>query len=377
MGAKIYKIAVVIPKYGLVGGGERFASELTKRLASNRNYEMHVFANKWRSHSGLIKFHKVPILTFPKFLTTISFAYFANKKIDSLNFDLIHTHERIFNADIFNIHSIPHRMWVKEVRKKKWMSLFDYGTSWVERRCYDQERCQSFLPVSSIAKEKIVQEYDVDPSKMQVIAPGVEIEKFNQLDRQICRQEIRERFGIRESDRLLLFVSMNFELKGLTNLMSALARVKLQIPSSNLKLLVVGKGDYNKYGRLAEQLDIKEDVIFTGIWKENIEKVYLACDIFSILSKFDTFGIAVLEAMAASLPVIISTSVGAKDLVKFGVNGFVVGNEDIEEISSNIIYLLSGENRRKMAREAHGTAEENTLDRVADKVLAIYERILG
>jgi UDP-glucose:(heptosyl)LPS alpha-1,3-glucosyltransferase len=377
MASRTYKIAVVIPKYGLVGGGEKFAAELAERLVSNRDYEIHVFANKWLSHSDLITFHKIPIITIPKFLTTISFAYFANRKIARMNFDLIHTHERIFEADIFTIHSIPHNVWVKEVRKKSWMSLLDYGTSWVERRCYDQERCQSFLPVSSIAKERIIEEYEVDPKKMQVIAPGVEIDKFNKFDREICRQEVREGFRISESDTVILFVSMNFELKGLANLMSALARAKLQHSSSSLKLLVVGKGDYNKYRRLAEQLDIKEEVIFAGVWTDNIEKIYLACDIFSVLSKFDTFGIVVLEAMAASLPVIISDKMGAMDLVTSGANGFVVDYEDIPAVSSKIIFLLDRRKREEMARKAFSTAQENSWDKMAEKVLTIYKKLLN
>ena len=64
---------------------------------------------------------------------------------------------------------------------------------------------------------------------------------------------------------------------------------------------------------LAQNLGIKEQVIFAGIIRrEHLEKIYVASDAFSMLSKFDTFGMAALEAMAASLPVTISSNVGAK-----------------------------------------------------------------
>ena len=104
-------IAVVILRYGLLGGAEKFVLELTERIAFNKRYDLHVFANKWVSHSDRITFHKVPVITFPKFLTTISFAYFAGLKISKMNFDLIHTYDRIFDADIFTMHGIPHRIW--------------------------------------------------------------------------------------------------------------------------------------------------------------------------------------------------------------------------------------------------------------------------
>jgi len=369
--SKVYKIAVVVPKYGLVGGGEKFVLELTERIASSHRYDVHVFANKWRPLSNRITFHKVPVISFPKFLTTISFAWFANRKIAKISFDLIHTHERIFHADIFTMHSVPHRFWVKEIRRKN-MSLFDYGTSWVERRLIKNGKCPMFLPVSNVAKEKFLQEFNIDLGKVRVIHPGVDIDRFNKLDRNVCRKEIRKRFGIDETDTLILFVSMNFELKGLNNLMAAMSVTKSKHPSEKLKLLVVGKGNEKKYGRLAHTLGIKNDVVFAGVWKDNIEQVYLASDIFAMPSGFDTFGMVVLEAMSASLPVIISGNVGAKDLVRDGINGFVVDREDIEIISSRIIFLLNKEKRQNMAKEAHDEAIKHTWDETAKKVLKIY-----
>ena len=68
----MHKIAVIIPKYGLVGGAERFVQELTERIARNPRYDIHVFANRWRVNSERVTFHKVPLITFPRFLTTIS-----------------------------------------------------------------------------------------------------------------------------------------------------------------------------------------------------------------------------------------------------------------------------------------------------------------
>ncbi|MBW2630765.1 MAG: glycosyltransferase family 4 protein [Deltaproteobacteria bacterium] len=376
MAPRSCKIAVVIPKYGLVGGGEKFVRELTERIASNHRYDVHVFANKWESQSDRITFHKVPVISFPKFLTTISFAWFANRKIAKMNFDIIHTHDRILHADIFTMHGVPHRFWVKKVRRKG-MSLFDYGTIWVEESLINHGKCRMFLPVSGIAKDKFVQEFGVDPGKIQVVHPGVDIDRFDKLDRKICRGEIRRRFEIDETDMVVLFVSMNFELKGLDNLIAAMAMIKSKHPSERMKLLVVGKGNSKKYCRLAEKSGIKNDVIFAGVWKDNIEQIYMASDIFAMPSGFDTFGMVVLEAMSASLPVIISDNVGAADLVKDGINGFVVEKEDIDSISSKIEFMLNEKNREDMAKEAHKTATNNTWDIMADKVLKIYDEMAG
>ena len=371
-----YRVAVVVPKYGLVGGGEHFARELTERVAMDCRYDIHVFANKWIPQSDRITFHKVPIITFPKFLTTISFAFFANRKIAQTDFDIIHTHERIFRAHIYTMHGVPHPFWVKKVRRKR-RSLFDFATSWVEGKLVESGGCRIFLPVSGLAEETFLQEFHIDRAKVQIVHPGVNLDTFLKPDRNRCRQEIRKRFNIDENDTVILFVSMNFELKGLDNLLAAMAVTKSEHPSEKLRLLVIGKGNQTKYGRLAESLGIGGDVIFGGVWESDIEQVYLAADIFAMLSRFDTFGMAVLEAMSASLPVIITKNVGAKDLVEDGVNGFIVDRDDIPAISGTIGFLLGAGNREKMGQKASLVAAQNTWDRAAERLLDIYQRVAG
>ena len=85
----------------------------------------------------------------------------------------------------------------------------------------------------------------------------------------------------------------------------------------------------------------------------------------------------VLEAMSASLPVIISDNAGAMDLVKDGINGFVVEKENVDSISSRIEFMLNEKNRENMAKEAHKTATNNTWNIMADKVLKIYDEMVG
>ena len=372
--SNLKKIAVIVPKYGLVGGGERFVFELTERLANVPGYEIHVFSNKWRSESDHITFHKIPIITFPKWLTSISFAYLANKKISKMHFDLIHSHDRVFKSNVVTLHSIPHRTWVRDIRQKRWPSLFDHGTSWTEKQMYKYSGCQMFLPVSNLVKIKLLETFQIDERKIRVIHPGVDVERF-QSDNPYNRQEIRDAFGISETDLLILFVGMNFEVKGLDSLLSAIALLKSEYNNDQVKVLVVGKGNNNKYKALAHKLGIGEQLIFSGV-RNDIEKLYQAGDILVMLSKFDTFGMVVTEAMAASLPVIISDNVGAKDLVIQGENGFVVDREDVEMISSKINLMLNKEKRLEMGKKAHHTALNNTWEKMTLKVLDVYEALL-
>ena len=130
---------------------------------------------------------------------------------------------------------------------------------------------------------------------------------------------------------------------------------------------------------MAEKAQIMSDVIFIGqVSKEKLVQIYLAGDIYIMLSKFDTFGMVVLEAMAAGLPVIISGNVGAKDLVLEDKNGFIINDtSDTDYIVAKIALLLDENIRRPLTTAAFQTAKQNTWDDVTKKYSAIYENILA
>lgn len=372
----MHKVAVVIPKYGLIGGAEQFASELTGRLYSSMKYDFHVYANRWEKSAAQITFHRTPIISFPKYLTTPSFAYFAGSKINKGNFSLVHSHERIFAADIFTMHGIPHRYWIHNIRRKQ-MNLFDRATAWVEKKLVYEGNCKKFVAVSNLTKDIFLQEYKIEPDKVSVINPGIDLNDYAVQDKDSIRNSIRKELGFNISDPVILFASMNFEIKGLDDIFLSLAKLKAQ--NRKFKLIVAGKGDEKKYTSLAEQAKIASDVIFTGpVCKEKLIKLYLAGDLYVMLSKFDTFGMVVLEAMAAGLPVIISSNVGAKDIVQEDKNGFVVSNtSDTDYTAAKIAMLLDENICRRMASSALQTAKQNTWDEVTKKYSDIYGNLLG
>ncbi len=372
------RVAVVVPKYGLVGGGERFAAELTERMARTGRYEFHVFANRWDGSPPGIAFHKVPAVRFPRSLRPLAFAWLAGRMIDRGRFDIVHAHERIFRADVFSMHAVPHAAWVRDVRQKR-ASLFDRATISLERRMMMANAGRSvFLPVSTLAAEALLREYAVDPGRIRVIHPGVDIERFSGPDRAACRSEVRARHGIEESDLLVLFVGMNFEVKGLDLVVAAVAAARRARPGAAIRLLVVGKGDATKYGDLARSLGIGDAVAFAGPRAAGVERYYRAADLFAMPSLFDTFGMAVLEAMAAGLPVVVSPNVGAKDLVVEGTNGFVVpAAGDVEAAARAIAAMAEGEARARLGAEAQRTASRHTWDRAAAAVAAAYDELLG
>jgi UDP-glucose:(heptosyl)LPS alpha-1,3-glucosyltransferase len=374
---KIRKIAVIVPKYGLVGGGEHFTSEVTERLARNYNLEVHVFANRWIANSDRIEFHKVPIIRFPRFLRQWSFAWFVKWMIKRMDFDLVHSHERIFQADIFSLHCVPHAGWVRDIRRKR-LSLFDRAMIALERRMLAAGGSSWFLPVSSIAMEAFRREYVSLPGHWQVLHPGVDVVRFSSPDRDSCRAEIRTRYGIGASDLLILFVGMNFEVKGLDVIIAAIAKAQSARPGASIRLLVVGRGNEEKYREIARLHGIAEAVLFAGKQTEGIERYYRAADLFMMLSTFDTFGMVVLEAMAAGLPVIVSPNVGAKDLIREGVNGFIIPDcRDADAAADRIVCMLDTRLRETMGKSAMLNASEHDWERLSREMEGICQNIFS
>jgi len=370
------KIAVVIPKYGLAGGAEQFASELTGKLRDKTKDAFHVLANRWAPGSGVVRFEKIPIVSFPKWLTTISFAWFAQRQIRRGHFDLVHSHERIFAADLFTLHGVPHRYWVDQVRRKK-MSLHDRATAWVEKKLVLESGCRKFVAVSHLTRDIFLQEYLIDPEKVAVIHPGVELSDYRREDKDDVRRAVRSSLGISENELVMVFASMNFEIKGLDDIIASLGRLQKQIP--RFKLVVAGKGNTKKYRKIAGEAGVAENIVFTGVLsREKLTDLYLAGDLYVMLSKFDTFGMVVLEAMAAGLPVMVSSHVGAKDLVIQNENGFVVDDpSDHDRVAFILKAMLDENNRRRMSAAALTTAAENSWDAATEKYRALYAEILA
>jgi len=277
--------------------------------------------------------------------------------------------------DLLTMHGIPHKAWMREARAKR-LSLFDRSMTWVEKKALSKSRLPMILPVSNLVKDELLKIYDIPESRIQVIHPGVSIDRFRALDQESCRYEIRQRYGLSARDVVVLFVGMNFEIKRLDLVIQGVAEVvRKDSRFSKLKLLIAGKGNTTKYLALARDLGIANRVAFVGVTHE-VEKYYLASDIFVMPSRFDTFGLAVLEAMIAELPVIITQRVGARDLVDSGVQGFVLSDDPSpSDVAEKLAVLMEKERRLKMGKNAQEVALRYTWDRTADQVRELYQLV--
>jgi UDP-glucose:(heptosyl)LPS alpha-1,3-glucosyltransferase len=243
------------------------------------------------------------------------------------------------------------------------------ATAWVEKKGILDQPGNRILPVSNLVRKELLNVYDIPECRMQVIHPGVSMGRFKGGRGEEWRSEIRQRHGLAPADLVVLFVGMNFEVKGLETVLKGIAQVAGE---RRPKLVIIGKGDSGRYLRMAAELGIRKQVVFAGIANE-VEKYYHASDIFVLPSLFDTFGLVVLEAMAAGLPVIVSEKVGAADLVQDGVNGFVLkAGGASSDLAQTFKRLENKETRLEAGKRAQETALLYSWDRTASQTAELY-----
>ncbi|WP_081995159.1 glycosyltransferase [Deinococcus radiopugnans] len=151
----------------------------------------------------------------------------------------------------------------------------------------------------------------------------------------------------------------------------------------NLHLKIYGNGsDLGNLMKLAEELDVKNRVDFLGNIKHSEVPVALAeMDIYMALSRFDSesFGVAVLEAGACSLPVIVSDAQGLAEVVVNNETGLIVPKENAEAAANALIYLIEnqevriamGRNGRKHVKEKYSW--EHSLETMINAYSATIE----
>jgi glycosyltransferase involved in cell wall biosynthesis len=210
---------------------------------------------------------------------------------------------------------------------------------------------------------------------------GIEPSKW---DPSIDGGALRRELGIPEDALLLASVSRLFSWKGQRELVRAFALVREKIPKA--ELVIVG-ADYTllepnsftaELKALAQSLGVIEHVRFTG-GRSDVPNVMAACDVFTMPSFEEPFGLVFLEAMAMRKPVVGIDNGGTPEVVEQGRSGLLSPPWDIPALAANIIRLLEDRGLRE-GMGAYGRSR--VLDffnaqRMASEAGAAYERILN
>lgn len=370
------KVAVLAERFGGAGGSERFSAEVTARIAASGRFEMHVYC--WRRgpsavDCSAITFHRVPRLKFPRFMRPLLFNAVAQRRIGRGGFDIVHAHQPTPRADVFSMHGAPHSHWMERVMGRR-PQLIDRAMMRIDRQMIAGGGSSLFLPVSAFLRERFEECFAPLPGSWRVVPPGVDQAHFARSKG--VREEVRAGLRIDGQAAAVLFVGMNFKTKGLRLLVDALAQVPAGTQAPPMHLLVVGRGDPAPYRAQAQRLGIAGRVHFAGQVADPA-RWYSAADIFALPSEFETYGMAVAEAMAAGLPVIVSDQMGSRDLVAGSGGGWVLAAPTAAQIAAHLRDLQDPHLRSRMGSAARTRAVTLTWERTASEVAAAYEEVLA
>lgn len=235
---------------------------------------------------------------------------------------------------------------------------------------------------SPASKQHMMQEYGVDPSRVQVIPCGVDTALFQPQDRHQARQAL----ALPATAPILLFVGRLQPLKGIDTLLRAVHVVRQQHPDVHVCIVGGGVEEDDPYeaaelGRLralAEQLGIQPQLAFIKAQaQETLAQYYAAADVFVMPSHYESFGMVVIEAMACGTPVVASNVGGMASTVMHEHTGLLAPVGDWQAFAQAILRLIAS----PALRDTFGIAgvqraQTYAWSRIGERNLQLYQRLL-
>ncbi|CEQ00895.1 glycosyltransferase family 4 protein [Paraclostridium sordellii] len=260
----------------------------------------------------------------------------------------------------------------KDLRIKKLNKLYD--------KLFLKSICKNIKFV--ISKSVLSEDYLLKKglTNISTVGVGLDIDRFNFLIEEI---DIYSELDINKNTRILLYVGRLEERRNIKFILDVFKSTLDKEKDQDIKLLLIGDGnkeDKKLYFSYAEKLGIMGNIIYLQkIQQSKLRYVYEISDVFLLPTKYEIFGMVLLESMYFGLPVITSRNGGSLTIIENQVNGIVIDEFDINVWSNYIIKILRDDNfKKKLSLNASNTIKGNyTWDILIDKYIAIYNSSIG
>jgi glycosyltransferase involved in cell wall biosynthesis len=235
------------------------------------------------------------------------------------------------------------------------------------KKAYYIDKLLQFLPGKIVCssqgvKDSLIRNGILD-KKITVIYNSFDTKKFN-LDKDFV---LKTSLGIDKDKFVYLFVGRWVEQKAVDVLLKAFAQV-----NNNSVLLLLGRGVLEaSLKEMAVNLQINHKVNFIGV-RNDLPQMQSISDCFVLPSRHEGLPIALLEAMAASKPTIISNFEGYESVVTSGVESLVVPIDDVDELAKAMNRIYNDkELRERLGKNAYLKVQEYSVEKYVDKLLVL------
>ena len=356
---------------------------LIKSGLEARGHQVYVFAPRYNgftdTEKDIHRFLSVNLTSRVKFPLAIPYSFKIFNMIPQLNLDIIHTHHPFILGEVgarfakkLNIplvytfhtqfeqyaHYIPlNQDLVKKVARE---SVTSYT-----KKC-DTVICPSTAILS------LLDQYGIT-APVQFIPNAINIEAFQNPD----PKPVFEKYNISPEDKLLVYVGRIGLEKNLEFMLKAFKEAHNRIPAS--KLMIVGEGpELESFRKMAEDMEIGDCTIFPGRVEYNdIPAYYRAGYAFIMTSTTEVKPLALLEAMAAGLPVVAVSAAGSKDTLTDDFDGILTDLE-LEEYTKALIKILEDrETRDRLSKGASETSRKYSMQNIAGHLEELFVKLIN
>jgi phosphatidyl-myo-inositol dimannoside synthase len=210
-----------------------------------------------------------------------------------------------------------------------------YLTRWIVKRA------SAVVSISNFLKQVLYQDYGVDKDKIHVIYPTVDTSERH-VDEQKSAAFKRSLVG--EKRVILMVGRLASKRKGFDKAILSLPSILDEV--ADVKLVIVGPGDQTELKLLVQQVDMQDNVLFTGeVSRQELLLIFASCDVFllptrTIRGDVEGFGVVFLEANLMGKPVIGGYTGGTEDAIMNDQTGLLIDGNDVSQISRATKTLL-------------------------------------
>jgi UDP-glucose:(heptosyl)LPS alpha-1,3-glucosyltransferase len=348
------------------GGCEHYISDLARRLARD-GHAVHLFASEWDPSSlpAATIVHRIPKPAGPR---TVRPWRFAESCLDALRRhpvdvsigfdktwgqDVLYPQGGVFSASrAHNLLKHPAGVVRAAARLVRALDPAAHSFARLERRQYRTAPRPLVLAISEMTRQHFRDYLGLAESEVRVLHAAIDPGRFAADDRPARRDRQRREWGIGPDEPVGLFVGMNYRLKGLAQLLRALALSTERAP----RLVVIGSEKYGRYKAVARRLGVDDRVHFLG-FRADPRDAYFAADFLVHPTFYDPCSLVALEALACGLPVVTSRHNGAAELLNPPHDGRVVDDPHDARALADAISDMADPGRlpaRKAAAAAAG-----------------------
>ena len=264
----------------------------------------------------------------------------------------------LIGMDVYDPHYRPARPWRALMRRAV--------------RRVDAVTC-----ISSFVRDVVRREYPPAPGvPCEVIPYGVDVKRFRPG---LAGLAVRNRFGFRPDDRVVLCVQRLYPRKRVQEFVEAAALVAREEPRA--RFLVVGDGpERPALQARAARLGLGDRLRFVGeVANEDLPPYYAAADVFALHTLHEGLGIVLLEALASGTPIVTTVAGGTLDIVRPGDTGLLVPPGDAPALAAAVSRILRDSTLASdlRARGRRAAEAEFAWDAVADRYVAVFRAVGG